>query len=82
MLIGGIDAGGTSINCAVTKYSDKKPDIIQRTNIETSTPDESLPQILEFFNYLIGAFSLLVYKPHLLFYYLILIQVLVSLSNL
>lgn len=64
MLIGGIDAGGTSINCAVTNYSDKKPDIIQRTNIETSTPDESLPQILEFFKpYKIDALGISCFGP-------------------
>ena len=50
MLIGGIDAGGTSINCAISEYLDSNPKILEHVNIETSTPDESLPTILEFFN--------------------------------
>ena len=49
MLLGGIDAGGTTINCAVAEYSSSKPNILEQKKISTSSPVETMPKILRFF---------------------------------
>jgi fructokinase len=44
---GGIEAGGTKFNCIVAADPDN---IVAETRIPTSTPDQTLPQVLSFFN--------------------------------
>lgn len=49
MLLGGIDAGGTKINCAVAEYLSCRPKILERIKIKTNRPAETIPKILRFF---------------------------------
>lgn len=56
MRIGGIEAGGTKMVCAIGETDDNltfegngKADIIERITIPTTTPEETLPQLLDFF---------------------------------
>jgi len=46
MLFGGIEAGGTKIICAIGNSSGE---ILERTRIATTAPEENVPQIVEFF---------------------------------
>ena len=46
MRIGAIEAGGTKIICAVT---DEKGNIFERGRINTGTPDDTMPKIIDFF---------------------------------
>lgn len=56
MRIGGIEAGGTKMVCAVGEVcdsnrlrKDSEVKILERVTIPTTTPQETLPQMLEFF---------------------------------
>ena len=55
-LIGGIEAGGTKMVCAVTEVSDiggeerKLPHILARKSIPTTQPEETFGQMLDFFS--------------------------------
>ncbi len=46
MIIGGIEAGGTKMVCAI---GNEKGEIIKRTSIPTETPKETVPKLIEFF---------------------------------
>lgn len=45
-MLGGIEAGGTKFVCAV---GDEKGTIVDRIQIPTTTPDETIPKVIEFF---------------------------------
>ncbi|WP_066250279.1 ROK family protein [Neobacillus drentensis] len=45
-MLGGIEAGGTKFICAV---GDEKGTIVDRIQIPTTTPDETIPKVIEFF---------------------------------
>lgn len=47
MYYGGIEAGGTKFVCAV---SDEKQQVVARTSIPTTKPEETLAQVFEFFD--------------------------------
>ncbi len=47
MLVGGIEAGGTKFICAV---GDPKGSILERISIPTTTPEETMSQVLAFFD--------------------------------
>lgn len=46
MIIGALEAGGTKMVCAI---GDEKGDIIERTQIPTGTPDNTVPLLIEFY---------------------------------
>ena len=47
MLYGSIEAGGTKFVCAV---GNEKLEILERVSFPTTTPDETMPQVIAFFN--------------------------------
>lgn len=47
MLYGGVEAGGTKFICAV---SDNPPEIVKSVNFPTTTPQETLDQVISFFD--------------------------------
>ncbi|GGI65735.1 MULTISPECIES: fructokinase ScrK [Enterococcus] len=47
MLYGSIEAGGTKFVCAV---GNEKLEILERVSFPTTTPEETMPQVIEFFN--------------------------------
>ena len=47
MLIGALEAGGTKMVCAVGKEDGT---ILEQVSIPTSTPEETMPRILEYFS--------------------------------
>lgn len=47
MIIAGIEAGGTKINCGLGTKDGK---IIDRITIPTTTPDETIGKIIEYFS--------------------------------
>lgn len=47
MLVGGIEAGGTKFVCGI---SDEKLQIIERASFPTTTPEETMAQVLAFFD--------------------------------
>lgn len=47
MLYGSIEAGGTKFVCAV---GNEKLEIIERVSFPTTTPEETMPQVIAFFN--------------------------------
>jgi len=46
-LFGGIEAGGTKFVCAIGSGPD---DIRKRVRIETTSPDETIAEVIGFFN--------------------------------
>lgn len=49
MLIGGIEAGGTKMVCAIGEISTEKIKIIERVSISTETPEKTLPRMMDIF---------------------------------
>ena len=47
MLYGSIEAGGTKFVCAI---GNEKLEILERVSFPTTTPDETMPQVIAFFN--------------------------------
>ena len=47
MYFGGIDAGGTKFVCAV---ADENQQIVEKIRIPTTTPEETLAQVFQFFD--------------------------------
>ena len=45
-MLGSIEAGGTKINCAV---GDEQGNIFKQVQFETTSPDENMKQIIDFF---------------------------------
>lgn len=45
-MYGGIEAGGTKFVCAVSEGGE----ILEKTSIPTTTPEETLDQVFEFFD--------------------------------
>ena len=43
---GGIEAGGTKFNCIIANNPDQ---ILDEIRISTTTPDETLPEVISFF---------------------------------
>ena len=45
-MLGSIEAGGTKINCAV---GDEQGNIFKQVQFQTTSPDENMKQIIDFF---------------------------------
>ncbi|MGE8203378.1 ROK family protein [Heyndrickxia sp. NPDC080065] len=61
MYLGAIEAGGTKFVCAV---GDEKGNIIERISLPTTTPDETIPKVVSFFqNYDIKALGVGSFGP-------------------
>jgi fructokinase len=61
MLFGGIEAGGTKFVCAV---GDEKGNIFQRIQIPTTVPEETIPQVISFFQpFKLGAIGIGLFGP-------------------
>ncbi|MCR5453073.1 MAG: ROK family protein, partial [Lachnospiraceae bacterium] len=46
MLYGALEAGGTKMVCAI---GDENGKILEQVSIPTTTPDETMPQIIDYF---------------------------------
>ena len=67
MLIGALEAGGTKMVCSI---GSPQGNVLQRTSFRTGTPDETIPQIADFFDKFdisalgVGSFGPLDLNPH------------------
>ena len=70
-MYGGIEAGGTKFVCAVSDGGE----ILEKLSIPTTTPEETLDQVFEFFDRYelkgigIGSFGPIGIDNHLLFFF-------------